>query len=61
MNKKIGRNDICHCGSNKKYKKCCLERDEQMTSYELAEEQNSLYQNDEDHCGCGHSHHEGHH
>lgn len=23
---KIGRNDPCHCGSNKKYKKCCLEK-----------------------------------
>ena len=22
--KKIGRNDPCICGSNKKYKKCCL-------------------------------------
>ncbi len=22
--KKIGRNDPCHCGSGKKYKKCCL-------------------------------------
>lgn len=22
---KIGRNDPCHCGSGKKYKKCCLE------------------------------------
>lgn len=21
---KIGRNDICPCGSGKKYKKCCL-------------------------------------
>ena len=21
---KIGRNDPCHCGSGKKYKKCCL-------------------------------------
>lgn len=20
---KIGRNDVCPCGSNKKYKKCC--------------------------------------
>jgi uncharacterized protein YecA (UPF0149 family) len=20
---KIGRNDICSCGNNKKYKKCC--------------------------------------
>lgn len=24
---KIGRNDACHCGSGKKYKKCCLEKD----------------------------------
>ncbi len=21
---KLGRNDLCHCGSGKKYKKCCL-------------------------------------
>jgi tetratricopeptide (TPR) repeat protein len=26
--KKLGRNDPCHCGSGKKYKKCCLEKDE---------------------------------
>jgi tetratricopeptide (TPR) repeat protein len=25
---KAGRNDPCHCGSGKKYKKCCLEKDE---------------------------------
>lgn len=25
---KIKRNDICHCGSKKKYKKCCLSKDE---------------------------------
>jgi hypothetical protein len=25
---KIGRNDPCACGSGKKYKKCCLARDE---------------------------------
>lgn len=25
---KIGRNDPCHCGSGKKYKKCCLNKDE---------------------------------
>lgn len=24
MSKKVGRNDICPCGSGKKYKKCCL-------------------------------------
>ena len=27
VRKKIGRNDPCPCGSGKKYKKCCLERD----------------------------------
>jgi uncharacterized protein YecA (UPF0149 family) len=25
--KKIGRNDPCPCGSGKKYKKCCLNKD----------------------------------
>ena len=24
----LGRNDPCHCGSKKKYKKCCMARDE---------------------------------
>lgn len=24
MNQRIGRNDLCPCGSGKKYKKCCL-------------------------------------
>lgn len=24
MSKKIGRNDLCPCGSGKKYKQCCL-------------------------------------
>lgn len=26
--KKVGRNDPCPCGSGKKYKKCCLGKDE---------------------------------
>lgn len=26
MNKKVGRNDPCPCGSGKKYKKCCLNK-----------------------------------
>ena len=26
---RIGRNDPCHCGSGKKYKKCCIEKDRQ--------------------------------
>ena len=29
MATKIGRNDPCHCGSGKKYKRCCLEDDQQ--------------------------------
>ena len=24
----LGRNDPCHCGSGRKYKQCCLEKDE---------------------------------
>jgi tetratricopeptide (TPR) repeat protein len=27
MPQKLGRNDPCHCGSGKKYKKCCLSKD----------------------------------
>lgn len=26
MNKTIGRNDLCECGSGKKFKKCCLDK-----------------------------------
>ena len=26
---KIGRNDLCPCGSGKKYKKCCLYKSDQ--------------------------------
>lgn len=28
---KIGRNDLCHCNSGKKYKKCCMASDEAAT------------------------------
>lgn len=27
----IGRNDLCPCGSGKKYKKCCLSKDKKKT------------------------------
>lgn len=27
---KLGRNDPCHCGSGKKYKKCCYEQDQEL-------------------------------
>jgi uncharacterized protein YecA (UPF0149 family) len=33
---KLGRNEPCHCGSGKKYKKCCEERDAAAKSAELA-------------------------
>jgi hypothetical protein len=26
--KALGRNDPCHCGSGRKYKQCCLDKDE---------------------------------
>ena len=35
---KIGRNDPCPCGSGKKYKKCCLSKDE-AAARQTAQEQ----------------------
>lgn len=32
----LGRNDRCHCGSGKKYKQCCLDKDEQALRAERA-------------------------
>lgn len=29
MEANLGRNDPCHCGSGKKYKQCCLAKDEE--------------------------------
>jgi hypothetical protein len=29
---KPGRNDLCHCGSGKKYKNCCWEKDQDARS-----------------------------
>ena len=26
----VGRNDACHCGSGRKYKHCCLDKDEAL-------------------------------
>jgi hypothetical protein len=42
MNKKIGRNDICLCGSQKKYKSCCLMKIEDELRYKRTEELTSL-------------------
>jgi tetratricopeptide (TPR) repeat protein len=33
---KTGRNDPCHCGSGKKYKRCCLQKDQIAESAALA-------------------------
>ncbi len=33
-----GRNDPCHCGSGKKYKLCCLDKDEAAERARLAKE-----------------------
>lgn len=34
---KTGRNDPCHCGSGKKYKHCCLQKDQAAESAALAQ------------------------
>jgi len=39
--KHTGRNDVCPCGSGKKYKKCHLEEDEVLKHAELAFEASS--------------------
>ena len=33
---KIGRNDLCLCGSGKKYKKCCMGKDELLIAKQIA-------------------------
>jgi hypothetical protein len=38
--KKIGRNDVCKCGSGKKYKKCCINAD---IDYENNQRQRIIY------------------
>lgn len=32
---KIGRNDPCRCGSSKKYKKCCLPKQEAAVAFQI--------------------------
>ncbi len=32
MSKLAGRNDACPCGSGKKYKKCCMEKDREVAA-----------------------------
>ena len=35
MAEKPKRNDPCHCGSGKKYKNCCFEKDNSKTSSKI--------------------------
>jgi hypothetical protein len=30
---KLGRNDLCHCGSGKKYKRCCFDQDQERLHF----------------------------
>lgn len=32
MTKKVGRNDPCPCGSGKKYKNCCMKKEQEQTA-----------------------------
>ena len=45
MEKKLGRNDLCWCGSGLKYKKCHLNREKQepLNIWEVAEEHRRLF------------------
>ena len=36
MEKKLGRNDKCFCGSGKKYKKCCLNKQQQKSGEDIS-------------------------
>ena len=45
MNRNVGRNDLCPCLSGKKYKKCCLPKDQQEERETLVKA-NSAVNND---------------
>src|SRR3954467_560299 len=38
----IGRNDTCPCGSGKKYKKCCLSRDQVQRAHETRRDEHFI-------------------
>lgn len=40
--KSTGRNDLCFCGSGKKYKKCHLNEDERMEHEEFKKQEEAL-------------------
>lgn len=37
MNNKIGRNELCHCGSGKKFKKCCIQATQVSAILEISD------------------------
>ncbi|WP_315674969.1 SEC-C metal-binding domain-containing protein [Clostridium sp. 19966] len=39
LRRKIGRNDPCYCGSGKKYKNCCMKKDQEEERIKVALEQ----------------------
>jgi tetratricopeptide (TPR) repeat protein len=43
----IGRNDPCPCGSGKKYKKCCLEKDQQEQREQRQRQRSTIAHQDE--------------
>lgn len=45
-NKKVGRNDLCPCGSGKKYKKCCgRDEDKYNSTRELSSQEMAKIKN----------------
>ena len=46
---KIGRNDSCPCGSGKKYKRCCMDKDQSAEYAPLAAKRAELAAMQEDH------------
>ena len=40
---KIGRNDPCPCGSGKKYKRCCINRDASAFSFTQEESETAIF------------------
>jgi hypothetical protein len=57
--KEAGRNDLCECGSGKKYKKCCLEKSpkkefpESVSQNKVSVKKLHKKQNRNDLCACG--------
>ena len=46
---RVGRNDPCPCGSGKKYKKCCMLRDEANVADAQSAESDTIHSEPEEH------------